>query len=150
MNSTVLAIRAITSQYAAQLLWPLLWIGVAVYALIMALIIWLAMAVSPWWLLLAFVPTIIIIAAAVVWTTAWVLSRRLAPPMNRKQKTAAKKFVGRINSVAENIGMPRFVLVFRIIKDVVTRPSSGQTFIGELSQTPGDMKREFDELRKLF
>ncbi|MDB5177209.1 MAG: hypothetical protein JWN75_877 [Candidatus Saccharibacteria bacterium] len=150
MNSTILAIRAITSQYAAQLLWPVLWIGLGIYALVMALIIWIAVAASGWWLLLAFIPTIVIIAGVIVWTGVWTLSKRLAPAMNIAQKKATKKFVKRLGRVAENIGISKFILIFRIVKDVIVRPGSGQTFIGELSQTPGDMKREFEELRRLF
>jgi hypothetical protein len=150
MNSTILAVRAITSEYATQLLLPLLWTGLAIYAVLMALIIWIAVEVSPWWLLLAFVPTIVIIAGVAVWIGAWILSKRLAPVMNKTQRKATRKFVGHIGKIAENLGTPRFILVFRIIKDVMTRPNSGQTFIGELSQTPGDMKREFEQLRSLF
>jgi membrane protein implicated in regulation of membrane protease activity len=150
MNSTILAVRAITSEYATQLLLPLLWTGLAIYAVLMALIIWIAAEVSPWWLLLAFVPTIVFLVGLALWVGSWILSKRLAPIMNKEQKKVTKKFVGHIGKVAEQVGTPRFILVFRIIKDVMMRPNSGQTFIGELSQTPGDMKRDFEHLRSLF
>jgi hypothetical protein len=150
MNSTVLAIRAITSQYATQLLWPILWIGLGTYALVMTLIIWVSVEVSPWWLLLAFVPTIVFLVGLALWVGSWILSKRLAPIMNNAQKKATKKFVSHVGRVAEQLGTPRFILIFRVLKDVMSQPNSGQTFIGELSQTPGDMKRDFEHLRSLF
>lgn len=150
MNSTVLAIRAITSTYASQLLWPVLWIGLAAYGVLWALVIWLATAVSPWWLLLEIVPTILFAAGIALWIIARILVGRVAPVMNAKQKSATKKFVQHLNKTAEHLGTPKFVLLYRIVKDAWMRPNSGRTFIGELAQTPGDMKHDFERLRSLF
>lgn len=150
MSSTVQAVRAVTSEYAKQLLRPILFIGVGAYALIMLIIGWIAYAASPWWLLLAFIPTILFCVGLAIWIGVRVTASRIAPTMNREQRTATRKVVKLVGSVAEQLGTPRFILIFRIIKDVVFPPSSKQTLIGELAETPGQLHRSFNELRKLF
>lgn len=150
MTPTVLAIRAITTTYAQTLLRPLLVAGIAIYVIVLAIIGWVAYLASPWWWLLAVIPTIIFLVAVALWTVVYLLSKRLAPQMNKAQRAAAKKFISRIGKVAEHVGTPRFVLIFRVIKDIIAPPPSGQTFIGELTQTPGEMRRHFEELRRLF
>lgn len=151
MNATILAIRAITSVYAQQLLMPILWIGLGIYAFVMAIIIWIAYVASPWWLLLALMPTALIIVGVLLWAIVWGLSKRLSPPLDKKKRQATKKFVSHIGRVAEQIGTPKFVLVFRVIRDVLSAPTnSSQTFIGEIASTPGEMHRDFEKLRELF
>jgi hypothetical protein len=149
MNATVSAIRAITSVYARQLLRPILWIGIAVYVFLLVVIGLIAYSASNWWWLLATVPSLLFVIGLVVWTITWVLSGRIAPQMNKAQLVATKKFVKHIGYVAEHMGLSRFTIIVQIIKDVVTRPKEG-TFIGELAQKPGEMRRDFENLRKLF
>lgn len=150
MGSTLLAVRAVSSEYVKQTLKPLLLIGIAVYVVLVAVIIWIAVAVSPWWLLLGVIPSILFCAGLAIWVTARIIANRIAPSMNGKQRRAARKVVGRINSAAEQMGTPRFVMFIRIIKDILFPPASGQALINELVGTPGELKREFEALRKLF
>lgn len=150
MNATILAIRAITSIYAQQLLLPVLWIGVSVYVLVLTLVIWIASISSPWWTLLAVVPTVLIVAGIFLWVVVWALAQHLAPPLNAEKRQAAKQFIAHISRVAEQAGTPKFVLIMRVIQDVVFAPDTSRTFIGEIASTPGDMHRDFERLRELF
>lgn len=150
MDKTVLAVRAIASEYAKRWLWLPLVVGSAMYMVVLAIIWWVAAVASPWWWLLAIVPTFVFLVALTLWIIAQIIVRRVAPPMNSRQKKAARAFVGRIDKVAEHIGTPKFVILYRILKDVVTRPTSSRTFIGEIASEPGEMRRLFDELRALF
>lgn len=136
--------------YALQFLRPVLWIGIGVYVLLLLLIGWIATSVSAWWWLLAIVPTFLMSVGIVVWLIVRTLAARLAPSMNKRQKTATKKFVGHIGTVAEHLGTPKFVIMFRVVKDILARPTSGKTFIGEIAQEPGEMRRDFEDLRSLF
>lgn len=150
MESTILAIRAISSLYARRLLWPFLWVGIAVYALVMGLIGWVAYVASNWWWLLSIGPTLLLSIALMIWLTGYVLVRRIAPPMNKRQTKAAKKVIGHIDRVAEHVGTPPFIILFRIVRDSVTRPQSDRTFIGEWVREPGDIHHDFETLRRLF
>ena len=89
MKPTISAVRAVSSVYAKSLLKPLLLIGLGVYGVAMALIVWIAYAVSPWWLLLAIIPTVIIVVGLLAWLIVWILAIRLAPSMNGNQRRAA-------------------------------------------------------------
>ncbi len=150
MSPTILAARAVSSEFAKQLLLPILIGGVAVYAVLMAVIIWLTVALSPLWLLLAILPTFLFFIGMVLWIIARVIANRIAPDMNKTQKKATKKVVGQVGKVAEQLGTPRFVLLFRIIKDAVFPPKRRRTLISELADTPGQLHRDFEDLRKLF
>lgn len=150
MNSTVSAIRAITSLYAIQLLRPLLWIGIAIYAVVIVIVAWIALETSAWWWLLGVMPTVLFSVALALWIAVRIGAGRLAPKMDKKQKNAAKKVVDQVGRVAEQIGTPKFVLIFQVVKDVLFPPRSGQTLIGELTSIPGQLHRDFEALRKLF
>lgn len=150
MSSTVLAVRAVTSEYARQLLRPVLFIGIAVYALAAALIIWIATSVSLWWLLLGVVPTTLFCVGLAIWIGVYVTARRVAPSMNKRQHAATKKVVKEVGQVAERLGTPRFILIFQVVRDVLFPPKTGRTLIGELADAPGQLHRDFEALRKSF
>lgn len=150
MDSTILAIRAITSLYVKRLLLPILVIGFGVYAAVIGIIWWIAAMSSGWWWLLAILPTVFVVIGLIIWGIAQLIVMRVAPPMNKRQTSATKKFIKRIDSVAEHIGTPKFVIIYRVIKDIIVRPTSSKTYIGEIANEPGEMRREFDELRAMF
>lgn len=150
MSSTVKAVRAVTAHYAKDLLRPILFIGLLGYALVMALVIWIAVAVNGWWILLGFVPTILFCVGTAVWIGLWVAATKLSPSLNRAQKKATKEVVEQVSKVAEQVGTPRALLIFRIARDVIFPSSNKQTLIGELAETPGQLRRSFEALRKLF
>lgn len=150
MSSTVKAVRAVTSQYAKDLLRPILLIGVAAYAVIMAIVIWITVAVNGWWILLGFIPTVLFCVGLAVWAGVWFAARRFSPDMNKQQKHATKEVVDKVNKVAEQLGTPKFFLIFRIVKDVLFPSKSRRTLIGDLAETPGELHRSFEALRKLF
>ena len=145
-----MAVRAVTAEYASQLLKPVLWIGTGVYVLIIGIIIWAGTASSPWWLLFTIMPTALFVIGLAIWVGIWVMAKRLAPEMNKPQRVATKKVVKQVSTVAEQLGTPRFILIFRLVKDVIFPRTTKQTFISELAETPGQLHRSFQELRKLF
>lgn len=150
MNPTVLAVRAITTTYAQTILKPLLFIGIGIYVTVLLLIAWIASVASAWWWLLAVIPTVIFFVALLLWTLAFLLSKRLAPRMDREQRKTARKFVGHIGTAAEHLGTPRFILVFRVLRDLMFPPVNNQSFLGEVSSLPGELRRDFEALRRSF
>lgn len=116
----------------------------------MAVVVLLVIALSPWWWLLAVIPTLLFIVGLAAWVVARVIASRVAPSMNKEQRKATKKVVHQVSRVAEQIGTPRFVLIFRIIKDIMFPRSAQRTLIGELTELPGQLHRDFESLRKLF
>lgn len=145
-----MAVRAVTSHYAKDLLRPILFIGIAGYVLVMAIVIWITTTVNGWWILLGFVPTVLFCVGLAVWLGVWFSARKLSPHLNKAQKHATKEVVEQVGKIAEQIGTPRFLLIFRIVKDVMFPSKTKQTLIGELAETPGQLHRSFENLRKLF
>lgn len=150
MDQTILAARAVTSEYAKRWLWLPLALGISIYVVLLGLIGWIAYVASPWWWLLAMIPTLLFLIVLTLWIIARIIAVRIAPIMNKTQRKAARAFVDKIDKATEHLGTPKFVVLYRIIKDVVIRPTSGKTYIGEISQEPGEMRRAFDHLRSLF
>lgn len=148
MDSTVLAIRAITAFYARQLLWPAIYVWVGVYAIIFGFSYWLAESFHPLWWLLVLMLTPIFLVGIALWVACFVLVSRLHPKLTSHQKKLTREIVAHISHIAEQVGTPKFIILGRIVKDVVFGSSLRSSYIGELTAEPGEAKRKFDELRK--
>ncbi len=150
MDATFFAVRAVTSEYAQQLLRPVLVVGCGIYGVLLAVVALLAFQISQWWWLLAIVPSLLFLIALAIWLGIFIGARRLSPPLNAAQRKATKRVVKQTSKVAEQLGTPRGILLYRIAKDVIFPPKNQRSLIGELAETPGQLHREFENLRKLF
>ena len=150
MDSTILAIRAITAIFGRQLLWPVLIIGGALYLLLFGLSWWLAAVLHPLWWLLVLMLTPLFVIGLLLWGFCFFILSRIHPRLSTKQKTLTKEIVGHISHIAEEIGTPKFIILGRIIKDVVFGNSLRGSYVGELTADSGQAKRKFEELRKSF
>lgn len=148
MDSTLLAVRAITAYYGRQLLWPVLWIGVAVYAAILCGTWWLANSFGTWWWLIEMFVTPMFFVGVLLWVACLVIIRRIHPKLNKDQRQLVREVVGHASHIATEMGTPKFVILGRIVRDVVFGTSIRGSYIGELTAEPGEAKRKFDELRR--
>lgn len=150
MDATILAVRAVTSEYARRLLWPVLFIGCGIFAVVIGVVALLAVQVNEWWWLLALLPSLLFIIAVAAWVGVFIAAGRLAPTLTTQQRKATKRVVKQAGDVADQLGMSRGILLFRIAKDIIFPLKNKHTLIGELAETPGKLHREFENLRKLF
>lgn len=148
MDSTLLAIRAITAHYGRQLLWPILWAGTTAYVVLFAVIWWLAAQVSSWWWILELILTPMFIAGLALWALCFVIIRRIHPRINKQQQKLVREIVAHAAHIAGEMGTPKFIILGRIVRDVVFGSSVRGSYIGELTAEPGEAKRKFDELRR--
>ncbi|MBH1980690.1 hypothetical protein I8H83_05530 [Candidatus Saccharibacteria bacterium] len=148
MDSTVLAVRAITASYGRQLLWPTLIVLVALYIIIFGLSWWLAAVFHPLWWLLVLMLTPLFIVGCLAWGLCFFLISRIHPKLNKTQTKLTREIVGHITHIAEQVGTPKFIILGRIVRDVVFGTNLRTSYIGEITHEPGDAKRKFDELRK--
>lgn len=147
MDSTILAIRAVTATFGRRLLWPTLIVVVALYTIVFGLSWWLAATFHPlWWLLVLMVTPIFVVSLA-LWGLCYLILARVHPSLNQKQRQLTKEIVGHISHIAEEMGTPKFIILGRIVRDVVFGTSIRGSYIGELTAEPGEAKRKFDELR---
>lgn len=148
MDSTVLSIRAITAVFGRRLLWPVLILLIASYAIIFGLSWWLAIAIHPLWWLFVVMLTPIYLVAAILWTICFVILSRIRPPLTARQTQLTNEIVDHISHIAEELGTPRFLILGRVLRDAVFGTSLRSSYIGQLTKEPGQVHRKFEELRK--
>ncbi len=149
MNSFVLALRAVGTHLAMRLYVPV----VASAAIVMALLIggglWLTTVNNWWWLLLIPITSLFCIVLAIA-AVVLMLIRFVRPAQSKAQKQAVKKFVDKLQAVAEIAGTPKGIILFRIIRSV-TAPSK-DSYLSELVENKQlandfrDLQRSFDDV----
>ena len=147
MKSSLLAIRSIGAAFANRLFYPILAIGIVGTVVVIGLIAWLA-TLNEWWWLLA-VPVLVVACVGIgVLTVAKLVINSVTPPQSTVQKKASQQFVDKLLRLSETAQTPKFILFFRIVKDVAAPTENG--LIGTLSHDTASLRRDFKELRELF
>ncbi len=147
MKSSLLAIRSIGAEFANRVFYPVLIVGIVIASLLVALIVWLA-TLSDWWLLLAIPIVMVICVGAGLLGIVKLVIRYVTPPLSSLQKKAVKQFVDKLQGVAETVGTPKFILLFRIIQDIAAPRENG--FIGTISSDTSSLRGDFKELKRMF
>lgn len=150
MDSTVLAVRAITAVYGRQLLWPAIIVWLAAFAVVFGLSWWLATAFHVLWWLLALMLTPLFIVGIGVWSLCFVIISRLHPPLSKDQRALTKEIVSHVTTIAGELGTPKFIILARIVKDVMFGNTLKGSYIGSMANESVETKRKFNELRQSF
>ncbi|HET8884033.1 MAG TPA: hypothetical protein VFM68_01025 [Candidatus Saccharimonadales bacterium] len=148
MKTHISALRAVTAMYVHTLLSPIIKWGSGIAAGLLIGIGLLMYFFSPWWGLLAVPVLTIATIGLVVWLLVRAALKHVSPQLNKPQTDATKQFVAKTQRVAETVQTPYFVILFYIVKDLVTGRSKG--YIYEVVQDSKTLRGDFEELRKLF
>ncbi len=147
IKTTFDAVRAIGAEFSRRTLRPVVLIGAAVLAVLIALGGWLT-TVSPWWWLLE-VP---LLFGAVVFTVLVLIARtaiRVAdPPQTIDQKDAVRNYVDKLQRIAENLQTPQFVILYRVVRDIASPRSGG--YIETVSNDSKSLAPDFTQLLEQF
>jgi hypothetical protein len=147
LSPIFLAIRAISTEFAARLYVPIVWIVSISLAVLLGLVIWLVTLSGWWWL--ALVP--LIIATLIFGVLAGVIGLLLSllkPAQNKDQRTKVKAFVDALQGSSEAVSTPKFIILFRLVKDAV-RPSE-KGFVKELSSNASTLRTGFQAIIASF
>lgn len=147
VTPVILAMRAVSAEFAFRIYTPLFYsIGIGLILLI-GLSVWLVTLSAWWWLLL--VPIIVLATlfgvAAIVIRFALIYLR---PHQTSAQKATVRRFVDSLQKTSEAIQTPKFIILFRLVKDILFPGKS--TYINELSDTAQSLRHEFKEVITLF
>lgn len=148
MKPNIAAVRAVTAEFASQFIRPFLWIGCGIILTLLVIVSVLVYLVSEWWLLLLIPIVILSLAGLIAWLIVRFILKTLSPRLNVQQKNATKEFVGKLNSTIETVQTPYPIIIFYIIRDIITRKDNG--FIQGVATTSKTLRPDFDELRSLF
>lgn len=149
MNPHILAIRALASTLARNILLPIIIAAAIIFALIIILLLWIADAIGSWLLLLiipvAFTGIIIGIALFIIYRTV----RSIQPKnMSKDQKVATKEFISHLETYAELKGTPKFLIVWKIIMSALKK--SPREYMSSLIGESTKLKSSYSNLIVAF
>lgn len=147
MKPSILAIRAIGAELANRIYVIVAMIILVLSVLLLGASIWLTTFSSWWWLLVG----VLIIAASVaigVLTILKLIIRTVTPFQSKTQKKQTKAFVNKLEQLSEVAQTSKFVILFRIVRDIAAPRQDG--FVASLSQDTTSLRSDFVELSKTF
>lgn len=140
-------VRAISSEFVARKLRVIASVIALSLLAAVSMSLWLT-TVNVWWWLLA-APVImctLLIAGALCVALAMV--KMLRPTMTHDQKSGTIHFVDKLERVAEHVQTPTFILIFRVLRDMI-RPR-GRTFIESAAEDSTTLHTDLAKLERLF
>lgn len=129
-TSLLLTIRAVSAEFARRIYAPIVWTAALVLVVLLSILIWLVTVSGWWWIALVpatFLSLLFTILAVIIGT----LLTYLRPSQTSEQRQKVKSFVDTLQTSSEVIATPRFIILFRLLKDVVRPTNKG--FINEVS-----------------
>ena len=126
MRPQIDLIRAIGSEFAIRKLRGIMLVFGLVSLALAAGLIWLTTLNAWWWLLAVPALMAVLLGTAILLITRLTV-KALRPQMTKTQKKAVSGFVSKLERTADNLQTPLFIIVYRIVRDVV-RPR-GKSFI---------------------
>jgi hypothetical protein len=147
MSPTITVIRSIGAEFAKRLFVPVAVTGIIVSTVLVTGVFLLA-TLSEWWLLLL-IPVVMIVSVIFgVLAVSWLVIRTVQPQQTKAQRKAVGSYVDKLQRVSEAVQTPKFVLFFRVLRDVSAPRKDG--FIGSMTDDTVSLKRDFTDLQKLF
>ncbi|MGB4758696.1 MAG: hypothetical protein WBP26_01440 [Candidatus Saccharimonadales bacterium] len=147
MNKTILAARAVAAEFGARLVRPMILIGVCLLVVVHGIGIWLTTIHAWWWLAEAvFIFATLVFVLLVIGSQ--IVLRVIAPRLNRQQKKATKAFVDKFERVTGNVGTPKFMLFYYVVRDTVQKRKNG--FIITAARESTTLHTDFAKLCDLF
>lgn len=141
------AIRAISTEFAQRVYVPVVAIAGGVLVVLIGILVWFVTMSGWWWLLLAPVIMLAIIFVFVA-VIAGLILKYLAPTQTKHQRKLVKSFVDTIQKTSEAIQTPKFIILFRLMKDAIAPGKSG--YIRELSDGASSLKSGLEEIVASF
>jgi hypothetical protein len=147
MNASLLIIRSLAVEFAMRLYKPIAVTVVIVAVLLLGLSVWLTTVNELWWIFVILLTFLTFIVVTIL-TVLWVVMRMIAPTQTRQQKKQAKALVDKMMRVAEITATPKFVLLFRVIRDALVPTKSG--FIASITDDTASLRKDFLAFRNTF
>jgi len=144
---SIKAVRAVGAELARRIVQPILIAGVILAIVLLVLGGWLTTKDELWWILqFIFITSIMFFALLTIAVLA--ILRYFTPLQNDGQKKAVTNFVDKLQRVADTLGISNFVLLFRVVRDVI-QPQE-KTFIEQVTEDSTTLHTDFIKLQKLF
>jgi hypothetical protein len=147
MNSSITVVRAVGGEIANRIYLPILIIVIVLTTILIGLVIWLS-TISLWWLVLLIPILIAVVIAGTILTVTRIILATLTPPQTKKQRKEVKKFTDKILAVSELTQTPKFILLFRVVRDALAPKKAG--YVESLVSETVSLRQDFNDLRRSF
>lgn len=147
MRSHITLIRAVGSEFVLRKLKGFAVIGAVLFLISIMISLYLTTIHIWWWLLAVPVIMTMIFGTISLWV-AFAVVQVLRPRMTSIQKGAVVTFVDKLERVADHAQTPMFLIVFRVLRDVI-RPRS-KTFIELAVEDSASLHTDVRKLENLF
>lgn len=147
MKPQIDLIRAVGSEFARRKLRPIIIIFSFVAVAVIAGAVWL-INISAWWWLLAVPAMVAVLLGLTVLYLARVVVKALRPRLTKTQAKAVSEFVGKMERTAEALQTPMFIIVFRVVWDVIRSPE--KSYIATVAEDSTTLSKDLIGLQKLF
>ncbi len=149
MNSSILALRALTAVFFQRIFKPIMFIGAAILVLLWILVIYLGGWVDPWWFLLFFILMPLTLVATALSAALWFLSNKLLPRKLAKQEREQLLTVtDKVIRVAEVRATPPPLMAFLIAKDVIRGRKS--SYLEGIIVDTSSLRTDIASIRTMF
>ncbi len=147
MQPLILATRSIAAEFFMRIFIPVLIITIVICIGLLGFSVRLT-ELSAWWWILFAVLLLWTLIATVVLVILGAIIRRVTPKRTKEQTAQTKALVDKLQRLAEVTSTPRFVLLYRIVKDSL-RPSE-RSYLVSLTNEAGSLRADFDALKQSF
>lgn len=147
ISPLILATRSISSEFIRREYTTVLWIVGLVFVGLHLLGVWLISQSSWWWILEIFLIFLTAIAAALA-ALVFFLVKKLRPRQSLKQRKMVRSFVDSLQEFSETAQTPKFLLIFRLIKDAIF--PSPDSLVKQLASKSTALRPDFQKIVQLF
>lgn len=147
MNSLILTVRALTAEFVKRLAVPIVIIALSILILVNGLVIWLT-TTSGWWGILLFFTIMALFVFITITIAVGIILHALNPSQTSTQKKMVRKFVDKLQEIADTVQTPKVFIVGRLVMDVIRKNNNGM--VQTMSSHTLTTKKDFDELRNSF
>lgn len=143
----VKAIRAIAVEFFTRMYIPIVIVAAIIFLALFTLCGWL-ISLSGWWWILFVVLFLWFVIAVAVSFFAGMMLRSLAPVQTKAQAVLRKELVDKMQQLAEVSATPKFILLFRVVRDGLKPSKKG--YITSLTDDTVAIKKLFSEFQASF
>jgi hypothetical protein len=149
MKSTIKLVQAIGVEFIRRAIRPLIVIGSTAIVLLLILGGYLT-TISAWWSILE----VLLVVWALLFISLAVAIRVLVgiadPPQSTAQRQLVRRYVDKLQRVAEHLQTSQFLILFRVVRDTAWPPTDRETFIETVSHDTKTLNPDFKKLQEEF
>lgn len=147
MKPQIDLIRAVGSEFALHKLKPIMIVFSLAAVAVIAGSVWLV-GISAWWWLVVVPALLLMLIGLVALAITRMVVEALKPRLTKTQSFAVSGFVGKLERTAEALQTPMFIIVFRVIWDVIRSPE--KSYIATVAEDSTTLNKDLIDLQKLF